>query len=80
MRFNDIVSNEIGASTDNSQDFFSKDIDSNIVLVRLTGEDDLIDNTTTINSSIITGLTKLSYFLNLNYLLKKLRLKLKLKN
>jgi len=42
VRFSDIVSNEIGASTDKSWDFFSEDTDSNIVLVRLTSEDDLI--------------------------------------
>jgi len=41
VRFDDIVSNEMGASTDESWDFFSEDTDSNMVPVRLTGEDDL---------------------------------------
>jgi len=42
LRSNDaVLSKETGAGTDNSWDFFSEDTDSNIVLVRLTGEDDL---------------------------------------
>jgi len=61
VRFNDtitILSKE--TEVENNWDFFSKDtsnIDtSNIVLVRLTGEDDLIGDTTTINSLVIIGL------------------------
>jgi len=52
VRFDDtILSKEIGAGTDESWDFFSEDtVNSNIVLVRLTGEDDLI---ATVNSPII---------------------------
>jgi len=42
------------AGTNKSWDFFSKDtVNSNIVLVRLTGEDNLTGDTTTINSSVI---------------------------
>jgi len=35
------LSKETGAGTDDSWDFFSEDTDSNIVPVRLTGEDNL---------------------------------------
>jgi len=53
VRFDDIVSNETRASTDNSWGFFSEDIvHSNIVLVRLIGEDDLTGDTS-VNSPVI---------------------------
>jgi len=52
VRFNDtILSKETRASTNESWNFFSEDtVNSNIVLVRLIGEDNLI---TTINSPMI---------------------------
>jgi len=54
VRLNDIVSNETRLSTDNSWDFISEDtVNSNIVLVRLIGEDNLTGDTA-INSSVIT--------------------------
>jgi len=47
VRFDDIVSNEIEVSTDDSWDFFSEDtVNSNIALVRLTNN--LIGDTTII--------------------------------
>jgi len=63
VRFNDtitILSKETRASTNNSQDFFFEDT-SNIVLVRLTGEDNLIDNiiTLVLNETKVLPLVKL---------------------